>query len=60
MNGVTIGDGSVVSFSIIGENSEIGKNVTFESKSGKNIFVEIKGGLVDSNRSQLGAIREKC
>jgi len=56
MNGVTIGDGSVVSFSIIGENSEIGKNVTFESKSGKNIFVEIKGGLVDSNRSQLGAI----
>lgn len=56
MNGVTIGDSSVVSFSIIGENSEIGKNVTFESKSGKNIFVEIKGGLVDSNRSQLGAI----
>lgn len=56
MNGVTIGDGSVVSFSIIGENSEIGKNVAFESKSGKNIFVEIKGGLVDSNRDQLGAI----
>jgi len=56
MNGVTIDDGSVVSFSIIGENSEIGKNVTFESKSDKNIYVEIKGGLVDSNRSQLGAI----
>ncbi|MEN6379608.1 MAG: bifunctional sugar-1-phosphate nucleotidylyltransferase/acetyltransferase [Methanofastidiosum sp.] len=56
MEGVKIGDNSVVSFSIIGDNSDIGRNVTFESESKENIKIEIKGELVDSNRTKLGAI----
>jgi len=56
MEGVKIGDNSVVSFSIIGDNSDIGFNVTFESESKENIKIEIKGELVDSNRTKLGAI----
>ena len=56
MEGVKIGDNSVVSFSIIGDNSNIGRNVTFESESKENIKIEIKGELVDSNRTKLGAI----
>lgn len=55
MDGVKIGDNSDVSFSIIGDNSDIGKNVVFQSKSDHTIQFEIKGKLVDSNRTQLGA-----
>lgn len=56
MDGVKIDDNSTISYSIIGENSEIGKNVVFQSISDKNILFEIKGKLVDSNRKRLGSI----
>ncbi|KYC54049.1 MAG: Bifunctional protein GlmU [Candidatus Methanofastidiosum methylothiophilum] len=59
MDRVKIGDNSKISYSIIGEESNIGNNVVFESSSDKNIFFEIKGVMVDTNRRKLGSILGK-
>lgn len=55
-NNVFVGEGANISNSVVGASAHIGNNVTFETRPGEQLSVNINGKSITPNLSQLGAI----